>query len=187
MDMRISKVENSSCHIYVSFVPQGHKNRVQITQVGLSIESGISSVSSLCSKAFQLGDGEVKDIKFLDSTTLLVSWELGGKTRILNLSFSAGARTERCLEYSPHEPGESVQAITLSNAKVVHRFSEHVSLADSFVPNKIYVRKRNRHRKTTDDSQRLVMLGKDKMHYKVFKLSNGFRAKGQRDEDISMT
>jgi len=171
--------------------------------VGLSIESGISSVSSLCSSAIQLGDGEVKDIKFLDSTTLLVSWEMNselirsssksssnylllGKARILNICFGTSSRTESCLEYSPQKPGESVQAIRLSNENVIDQFSEPVSLADLFAPNKVYVRKRNRHQRTTDDTRRLVMLGKDKLHYKVFKLSNGFRAKGQRDEDISM-
>lgn len=44
----------------------------------LSMENGISSQHSISSSAIQLGSGQIRDIKFLDDTRLLVLWEQAG-------------------------------------------------------------------------------------------------------------
>lgn len=52
---------------------------VQVVQVELLIENGISTVRSTSSSTMQLGDGKIKDLKFLDDKTIIVLWEAGGK------------------------------------------------------------------------------------------------------------
>jgi anaphase-promoting complex subunit 4 len=44
------------------------------------IEKGISTVNHLNSSTVQLGDGEVKDLKFVDDSNLLVLWESKGSS-----------------------------------------------------------------------------------------------------------
>jgi len=51
---------------------------VQVFQVDLSIENGISEILHITSAALKLGDGKIKDIKFLDAHVMLVLWELAG-------------------------------------------------------------------------------------------------------------
>lgn len=56
---------------------------VQIIQIRLLIENGISSTQSAISAAVQLGDGVVKDMKFSDDDTLLALWEAEGRLPVL--------------------------------------------------------------------------------------------------------
>jgi anaphase-promoting complex subunit 4 len=53
---------------------------VQVIQVKFTIEKGISTVNYLVSSAVQLGEGQVKDLKFSDESVLLVLWESKGKS-----------------------------------------------------------------------------------------------------------
>jgi len=59
---------------------------VQIFQVGLSIENGISEMLHVASTVVKLGDGKIKDIKFVDTHVMLVLWELAGKHKHLRLN-----------------------------------------------------------------------------------------------------
>lgn len=52
---------------------------VQIFQIEISIENGISTVHDLETQGMQLGHGKVRDIKFLDDSTLLVLWKSLGE------------------------------------------------------------------------------------------------------------
>jgi anaphase-promoting complex subunit 4 len=44
-----------------------------------SIENGISTVQGIDSSALQLGEGQIKDLKFADDMILLVLWESKGE------------------------------------------------------------------------------------------------------------
>lgn len=53
---------------------------VQVVRVVLKIENGISTVQSVESSTVQLGDGRIKNIKFLDNFVFLALWESEGKS-----------------------------------------------------------------------------------------------------------
>ncbi len=55
---------------------------------------------------------------------------------------------------------------------------------NSFVPAKIEVRERS-HPKEREDSRRIVLLAKDRLHYKVFSIKNEVYAR-VLDEDVDM-
>lgn len=52
---------------------------VQVIRLGLFLENGISRVQNIDSALVQLGDGRIKDMKFMDDDVLLVLWEFKGK------------------------------------------------------------------------------------------------------------
>jgi anaphase-promoting complex subunit 4 len=60
---------------------------VQIIRLGLFIENGISQVQSVDTALVQLGDGRIKDVKFMDDKVLLVLWESSGTVslKLVNL------------------------------------------------------------------------------------------------------
>jgi hypothetical protein len=58
---------------------------VHVVRVALSIENGVSMVHNINSSAVQLGDGQIKDVKFSDSV-LLVLWESKGKSQLAHIS-----------------------------------------------------------------------------------------------------
>jgi anaphase-promoting complex subunit 4 len=88
--------DHFSFHTHVAVVPQGQLNQsekwldptifqtsliyppVRVIQIALVVENGISTVQSVDSSAVQLGNGQAKDIKFVDGNTLLVLWESNG-------------------------------------------------------------------------------------------------------------
>jgi len=49
-----------------------------VIQVKIFMENGISTVQEFLSSSTQLGEGRIKDTKFLDDNVLLVLWELDG-------------------------------------------------------------------------------------------------------------
>lgn len=54
---------------------------VQVVQITLSIENGISTTHDINSSAVQLGDGQIKDMKFSESV-LLILWESEGQSPV---------------------------------------------------------------------------------------------------------
>lgn len=58
---------------------------MQIFQIGLSIENGISEVLNITSAIVKLGDGKIKDVKFVDAHSALVLWEVAGKLQVFTI------------------------------------------------------------------------------------------------------
>jgi anaphase-promoting complex subunit 4 len=59
--------------------------------------------------------------------------------------------------------------------------------AGAFVPERLEIREQSN--KTNSDSRRIVILGKDRLHYKVFKFpgADSTRGTAAADEDIPMS
>ncbi len=76
------------------------------------------------------------------------------------------------MEYSPHVlDGSSPHPAIFSNEEVLARFSkQRIPNEGSFVADKLEIRERSG-RKAGEDARRMVVLGKDKLHYKVLKLA----------------
>lgn len=159
---------------------------VRVIRIAMSIESGISTITGLHSATIQLGDGQIKDLKFLDSSTLFVTWEADGKnsrlphhvvtnlhpdkTRILSIPFNPIAKT-CCLAFSEHTlPGDK-NIVAFSNEEIEARFSEQIFLDGAFVPDRLAVRPADHRPSSMEDTRRLVVLGKDNPQFKVLKLS----------------
>lgn len=85
--------ESAVCRTYATFAPKDQHGLsksipslpgrsspflVQVVRVTISIEKGISSIRSAESSAVQLGDGEIRDIKFFGDF-LLVLWSAKGR------------------------------------------------------------------------------------------------------------
>jgi anaphase-promoting complex subunit 4 len=89
------------------------------------------------------------------------------------------------MRYFRHvENGGSPSPTILNNEEVLRRFSKGEGQNEgSFVARSIAIRVQN----NDDDMRRLVLLGKDKMHYKICKLADLNPARKRADEDIPMS
>jgi anaphase-promoting complex subunit 4 len=166
------------------------------------IENGISRVQNVDSALVQLGNGRMKDMKFLDDEILLILWDSNGKdfehavcvyadhrtgTRILlslpyyTLPTDMGTSQ---LKYSPYmQKGGPYSPTVFNDEEVTSQLSKlRVPNHGSFIPEKIEIRERSR-RRDKDDTRRIVLLRDDKLHYKVFKFSEDTRVDG----DVSMS
>lgn len=156
------------------------------------------------SSALQLGDGQAKDIKFASDNTLLVLWELNSKlhisssgkakmsneileaTSLLNLPYAAANEyTATCaIPYYPHAPDKLPQPTVFSNEELKERFSRYrIDCDGSFVPEKMEIRQRGD--ANGNETSRIVVLGSNRMQYRVFKLPSSVER--TVDEDISMS
>jgi anaphase-promoting complex subunit 4 len=155
------------------------------------IENGISRVQDVDSALVQLGDGRIKDIKFMDGKLLLVLWDSNGNNFSLltraNAYHDTGTRSLLSLFYdlmpngqgashmkysSYMENGGPYSPTVFSNEDVKSRLSKHhIPNPGSFVPERMEVRDRSQ-RREKDDARRIVLLRDDKMHYKVFKFAD---------------
>ena len=101
------------------------------------------------------------------------------------------ATDEYCLEYSPHDPTvEHIKPTMFANEQVNAIFSKYtISTDDSFVPERLEVRvSRSGNRRADEDTRRVIVLGKDHLHYKVFKYPAPPLYKvSDENEDISMS
>jgi anaphase-promoting complex subunit 4 len=151
----------------------------------------------------QLGDGRIKDLRFMDDNVLLALWDSSGKS-LYNCSIYAhadsntGARSLLGLFYdtmpaglgAPHLKYSSYMQnsgpyspTVFSNEDIKARLSKYqIANPGSFTPERMEVRERSQ-RREKDDTRRLVLLRDDKMHYKVFKFANATGADG----DIPMS
>jgi hypothetical protein len=114
-----------------------------------------------------------------------------GKTSLLSIPIrkteqaDISNHSENIIQYFPHvENGGSPSPTILNNEEVLRRFSkEEAPDEGSFVAGSLAVREQN----NNDDMRRLVLLGKDKLHYRIFKLADLNSARMRADGDISMS
>jgi anaphase-promoting complex subunit 4 len=110
----------------------------------------------------------------------------------LSIPYLAGRTTsstdEYPLDYSPHNPSvKDVNLTVLSDTDVPAAFSKYtISTEDSFVPERMEVRKSKPQGSQNEDTMRIVFLGKDRLRYKVYKYPAQNHHKIP-DEDISMS
>jgi anaphase-promoting complex subunit 4 len=140
----------------------------------------------------QLGDGLVKDLKFMDDNVLLVLWDSIGNSFLAlatctNANYSTGTRSLLSLFYdtvpislgasdmtysSYMHKGGPYSPTVFSNEDVTSRLSKHqIPSLGSFVPERMEVRERSQ-RGEKGDTRRIVLLRDDEMHYKVFKFAD---------------
>jgi anaphase-promoting complex subunit 4 len=137
----------------------------------------------------QLGDGRIKDMKFMDDKVLLVLWGSDGNdfshlSTCANADYETGTRSllnlfydimptglgAAHMKYSSYmRNGDPYSPTVFSNEDVKSRLSKYqIPNADSFVPERLEVRERSQ-RREKNDTRRIVLLRDDKMYYKVFK------------------
>lgn len=95
------------------------------------------------------------------------------------------------MEYAAFNPkSAALQPVMFSNKEVEQQFVKYkIPGEGSFLPERIEIRHQtSRSRK---DSIRIVVLGEDKMHYKVFKLPESASSRKEKgndsEDDISMS
>ncbi|KAM3077296.1 hypothetical protein ACMFMG_006647 [Clarireedia jacksonii] len=191
MDVTMNEVDHRISHAYCAFIPKGSLNQVRIIQAILSIENGISTVLGTNSALLQLGNGSIKSIKFFDRDNLLLFWEDNGKGKLLGLAYEnrqdASQITQNHFKYQPYRNAASTcKAVVFDNEEVVANFLQsEFDSNGSFSPEKITIRSQS-DEKMNDDVKRLVVLSKDKFHYKIFNWVKTSPKKAS-DGDISMS
>jgi anaphase-promoting complex subunit 4 len=92
------------------------------------------------------------------------------------------------IPYSPYAQSRPPKPTVFSNEEALERFSGYeIASGGPFVPETIEIRGHGG-RKGSDEAKRIVILGSDRMQYKVFKLATRNASIGRTaDEDISMT
>jgi anaphase-promoting complex subunit 4 len=177
---------------------------VQVIRLGFLIENGISRAQNVDTALVQVGDGRIKDMKFMDDKVLLILWDSNGHS-FQDLSicaksdYEAGTRSLLSLFYdiipiglgashmkysSYMQDGGSYIPTVFSNDEVKSQLSKHqMSSLGSFLPERMDVRERSR-RREKGNTRRIVLLGDDKRQYKVFKLAD---AATGADGDIPMS
>ena len=187
-----------------------HNPLVQVIRITLALENGISAVQRLDSSVLKLGDGRVKDAKFADGYTMLVLWESNGelfmlfpgvKSRESNvisestslLAIPYGVKLgqnapSNTIPYTLYAQDQSPKPTVFGNEELLEQFSGcTIDSEGSFVPESIEVQWQGG-RKLNGRSKRIVILGKDRMQYKLFKLAVSPAAMQKAtDEDVSMT
>lgn len=87
------------------------------------------------------------------------------------------------MEYSPHIENSSPKPVIFSNEEVKERFEKYQipSVGGSFIPEKLEVRS------GAFEMRRVVVLGKDGVHYKVLNFEKVGKEKGKgSDGDVQM-
>ena len=104
------------------------------------------------------------------------------KTNLLNVPFDA------IRNYVPYSKVSPPRPTGFSNEDVISRFSEFkMPDAGAFIPERLEIRGQSS--KNDKDSRRITVLGKDRLHYKVFKMPGAdcTRRTAEADEDIPMS
>jgi anaphase-promoting complex subunit 4 len=89
--------------------------------------------------------------------------------------------------YAPYSKNIPPPPTVFRNEDILGRFSEFkIPNAGAFIPERLEIRGSSNKDK---DSRRIIILGKDKMHYKVFKLpgADTMRRTAAADEDVPMS
>ena len=98
---------------------------------------------------------------------------------------------EQCLEYFPNDPNaESIRPTIFAHDEVLGRFSRYtISTEESFVPERIEIRdSTSKRRRANEDPRRIVVLGKDRLRYKVLKYPTAVPHNiSEENGDISMS
>lgn len=91
------------------------------------------------------------------------------------------------MKYMHHAPDIRAAVVLLSNKDVVTQFSYYRIPGDgSFTPGTMEVREQTKGR-GHEDSRRLFILGKDKVHYKILRFEDLKSMKDDADVDVSMS
>ena len=92
---------------------------------------------------------------------------------------------ENIIRYFSHvENGGSPSPTVLNNEEVLQRISKGERQNEgSFVVGSMAVREQN----NSEDMRRLVLLGKDKLHYRILKLADSNSGRKRADEDVPMS
>lgn len=186
-----------------------NRSPVQVVRVTLSIENGISSLHDISSGSLQLGNGIIKDLKVWDDREILVLWESNSEyfpklvsfttisnivtdaTSLLNITYKPDSKNDTnayIMEYHPHtSTGRGLPISSFSDERVLQQFRRFNMFENpSFTPAKLEIRERNTGGE--EDSRRILLLSRDKLHYKVFKFAHADALSGEADdEDISMS
>ncbi|CAD6442860.1 c06f7089-702f-465a-9a30-5ce32c70bb1d [Sclerotinia trifoliorum] len=185
VEMKMNMIDRNVCHNYIAFVPKDSLNQVQVVQIELFVENGISTVRSTNSSVLQLGDGQIMDFKFMDDSTILVLWEANGKCNLLGIPYNNGSGSH--IKYQPHRISASrSKAIILSNEEVINKFLQTEFPGDGSIIPEIMMIRSQIGSKNDDQMKRLVVLAKDRLRYKVFKLA-GESSNRNISEDIPMS
>jgi anaphase-promoting complex subunit 4 len=114
-------------------------------------------------------------------------------TTLLSIPYRTKGSSPRpddfCLEYSPHNPRtEPITPTVFNSDELLALFSKNtMSTEESFVPEKMEIREsKSKVGKLNEDTRRIVILGKGRLKYKVFKYPAQQLHKVP-DEDISMS
>ncbi|TVY29164.1 Anaphase-promoting complex subunit [Lachnellula hyalina] len=181
-DVGMSK-KKSTFQTHVVLVPKGFPSSIQMSRITFGVASGISTVHGIESAAIQLGTGRIKDIKIFDGESLLILWETTSDTTYL-LSIPSDAISN----YTPYAKHSPPRPAICSNDDVVSRFSRfELPGTSAFIPERLEIRRQSN--KDDKDSIRIAVLGKDRLHYKVFKIPgpDSTRRAVEADEDIPMS
>ncbi|KAK6585577.1 hypothetical protein PZA11_002304 [Diplocarpon coronariae] len=190
VDVRISRNDSGLCQSHTAFVPKGSSSVVQVARVLLSIENGISSLHRSDFSEVQLGDGQIRDIKFLDDRIVLALWELKERVSLLSIPFESSSDTKETshgsyhMQYFTHPKKERTK---FSNDEVISYFSRHNFPGDgSFLPEIMEIREQSTSRQN-GDTRRLLLLGKGRVHYKILKFGESGSVREVGNNDISMS
>ena len=167
----------------------------------MQVENGISSKRTMVETAIKLENTEIKDIAFLNDRSLFVLHFSGGKYHFIHLyqiviSQCAEVRAmllsipyqveDVVLSYHPSTAPKAVATAHTIDEILLHCESYSFPEGSSFVPDRFELSQRN---KLCDqnDSTRLCVLDKNRLHYKIFTVPNYFSGPVAVDEDVSMT
>jgi len=158
-----------------------------------------------------LGGGQIKDIKFASDSTMLILWGRDGRpcyntqldfrthqntgtTHLLSITYRQsdkdGMGTEQGLQYSPHRSqavakGQISPPKRISNTIVVDQLAKYyIPCEKSFIPARLEIREQSQNG-SNEDMRRIVVMGEDKLHYKVFKLPGQRKNKADGDTQMS--
>ncbi|KAH8665010.1 anaphase-promoting complex, cyclosome, subunit 4-domain-containing protein [Tricladium varicosporioides] len=196
-DMRLTILSKSSCVAHLAFVPKDLPSQIQVNRLSFSIENSISKGRSIDASVIQLGDGQIKDLKFLDSSDLLVLWQLREKIILLSIPYSLSGDNGSTIfggfhmEYTAFDlKSAALQPMMFSNKEVEQQFMKYkIPGEGSFLPERINIRYQTNY--SQKDSTRIVILGEDKMHFKVFRFPESASSRQENgsnnEDDISMS
>ncbi|KUJ12694.1 uncharacterized protein LY89DRAFT_672835 [Mollisia scopiformis] len=198
MHMRMIAENKSTCETYIAYVPGGSQGILQVVRVIMSLENGISSPHSVSSTSLQLGNGIIKDLKIWDDSEILALWESNTTTSLLNIPYKSnlkGNLSNYALNYSPHSSkGKGGPTPHFSNQEVLQQFCKYkLSTDQAFVPERLEIRassdmRHNEGGEKQADSRRIILLSKDRLHYRVLRLGKADAlSEVAEDEDISMS
>lgn len=127
---------------------------------------------------------------------IYINWLYSGVTRLLSVPYRSVTGSplgdDFCLEYALHDSAEdSINPMILTNEEVLALFSKYaMPTEDSFEPEKIEIRESKsitklKGRDLKEDTRRIVVLGKGRLQYKVFRYAAP-RHQRVSGEDASM-
>ncbi|KAG9244129.1 anaphase-promoting complex, cyclosome, subunit 4-domain-containing protein [Calycina marina] len=188
LDMRVESLGNNRFNVSIALIPSGTTSTIQVVLVGLVIKNGVSNVASVSTASIKLGGGQIKDIKLADAFTMLILWASTGTTHLLSVPYQHGNPASVFI-YQPREANSKIaKPLVIEDQLIIAKFTKYtISGSKAFESMKLEIREQSSD-SGKEDTRRIVVLGEDKSHYKVFKMPDAekkVKAKGVV-EDIFM-